>query len=85
MATLFCATAMSLRHACFTSARPMPVTGGQHCASAPPSIRNFSAASALRKLQANAAEAQSWYSRARDLGTIDAKRQLNSLETRQGK
>ena len=39
----------------------------------------------LSKLQANAAEARSWYSRARDLGTVDAKSQLNSLETRQGK
>jgi hypothetical protein len=37
------------------------------------------------KLQANPAEAQSWYSRARDLGAVDAKRQLNSLEARQGK
>ena len=36
----------------------------------------------LGKLQANPAEAQSWYSRARDLGAVDAKRQLNSLETR---
>lgn len=39
----------------------------------------------LGKLQANPAEAQSWYSRARDLGMVDAKRQLNSLETRQEK
>jgi hypothetical protein len=39
----------------------------------------------LGKLQANSAEAQSWYSRARDLGTVDAERQLNSIETRQGK
>jgi hypothetical protein len=39
----------------------------------------------LGKLQANPAAAQSWYSRARDLGTVDAKRQLNSIETRQGK
>lgn len=39
----------------------------------------------LGKLQANPAEAQSWYSRARDLGTVDAERQLNSIETRQGK
>jgi hypothetical protein len=36
----------------------------------------------LGKLQANPAEAQSWYSRARDLGAVDAKRQLNGLETR---
>ena len=39
----------------------------------------------LGKLQANPAEARSWYSRARDLGAVDAKGQLNSLETRQGK
>jgi hypothetical protein len=39
----------------------------------------------LGKLQANPAEARSWYSRARDLGAVDVKRQLNSLETRQGK
>ena len=38
----------------------------------------------LGKLQANAAEARSWYSRAVDLGVIEAKRQLNGLETRQG-
>ena len=38
----------------------------------------------LGKLQADPAEARSWYSRARDLGEIDAKRRLNSLETRQG-
>jgi hypothetical protein len=39
----------------------------------------------LGKLQANPAEAQSWYIRARGLGAVDAKRQLNSLEARQGK
>jgi hypothetical protein len=39
----------------------------------------------LGKLQANPAEARSWYSRARDLGAVEAKRRLNSLETRQGK
>ncbi len=39
----------------------------------------------LGKLQANPAEARSWYSRARDLGAGEAKRQLNSLDTRQGK
>jgi hypothetical protein len=39
----------------------------------------------LDKLQANPAEARSWYNRARDLGAVDAKPQLNSLETRQGK
>ncbi|MGB9645149.1 MAG: hypothetical protein WCB44_08485, partial [Stellaceae bacterium] len=36
------------------------------------------------KLQANPAEARSWYSRALELGAVDAKRQLNSLATRQG-
>jgi TPR repeat protein len=39
----------------------------------------------LSKLQADPAEARSWYSRARDLGAVDAKRQLYGLETRQGK
>ncbi len=39
----------------------------------------------LGQLQANPAEARSWYSRARDLGMVDAKPRLNSLETRQGK
>jgi hypothetical protein len=39
----------------------------------------------LGKLQANPAEARSWYSRARDLGAVDAKAQPNSLETRQRK
>jgi len=39
----------------------------------------------LGKLQASPAEAQSWYIRARDLGAVDAKRPLNSLEARQGK
>jgi hypothetical protein len=38
----------------------------------------------LGKLQANPAEARSWYSRARELGAADTKRQLNSLDTRQG-
>ncbi len=38
----------------------------------------------LGKLQANPAEARSWYSRALELGAVDAKRQLNSLATRQG-
>jgi hypothetical protein len=37
----------------------------------------------LGKLQADPAEARSWYGRARDLGEIDAKRRLNSLEIRQ--
>ena len=39
----------------------------------------------LGKLQANPAEARSWYSRARNLGEADAKRRLNSIETRQGR
>jgi hypothetical protein len=39
----------------------------------------------LGRLQANSAEARSWYSRARDLGAADAKRRLNSLETSQRK
>jgi hypothetical protein len=38
----------------------------------------------LGTLQADPAEARSWYSRARDLGEIDVKRRLNSLETRPG-
>jgi hypothetical protein len=37
------------------------------------------------KLQANSAEARLWYNRARDLGAVDAKPQLNSPETRQRK
>jgi hypothetical protein len=37
------------------------------------------------KLQADAAEARSWYNRALDLGAIEAKPQLKGLETRQGK
>jgi hypothetical protein len=39
----------------------------------------------LGKLQANPAVARSWYSRARDLGAVDAKAQPNSIETRQRK
>jgi TPR repeat protein len=39
----------------------------------------------LGKLQANPAEARLWYSRARDLGAVDAKPRLNSPETRQRK
>ena len=39
----------------------------------------------LGKLQANAAEARSWYNRALELGVVEAKRQLNGLEARQGK
>ncbi|MBV8506227.1 MAG: sel1 repeat family protein [Alphaproteobacteria bacterium] len=38
----------------------------------------------LGKLQANPAEARLWYSRARDLGVVDAKRRLNSVETSRG-
>jgi hypothetical protein len=38
----------------------------------------------LGKPQANPVEARSWYSRARELGAVDTKRQLNSLDTRQG-
>jgi TPR repeat protein len=37
------------------------------------------------KVQADAAVARSWYSRALDLGAVEAKRQLNSLEVRQRK
>jgi hypothetical protein len=36
------------------------------------------------KLQANPVEARSWYSRARDLGAVEAKRRLNSVETSTG-
>jgi len=39
----------------------------------------------LRNVQGDAAEARSWYSRALDLGAAEAKRQLNSLETKQGR
>jgi hypothetical protein len=39
----------------------------------------------LGKLQFDAAEARSWYSRAVDLGVIEAKRQLSLDETKQGK
>jgi hypothetical protein len=45
MVTLFCATVT--RFGRCLRARPVPVTGGEHCASEPPSIRNFSAPSAL--------------------------------------
>jgi hypothetical protein len=38
----------------------------------------------LGTLQANPAEARSWYSRAHDLGAVDANRRLNSLEAKQG-
>jgi hypothetical protein len=39
----------------------------------------------LGRLQADPAEARSWYSRALDLGAADAKRQLNRLGDNQGK
>ncbi len=39
----------------------------------------------LRNVQGDAAEARSWYSRALDLGAAEAKRQLNSRETKQGR
>jgi TPR repeat protein len=39
----------------------------------------------LGKVQADAAEARSWYNRAVDLGAADAKRQLDNLTTRQGR
>lgn len=38
----------------------------------------------LGKLQANPAEARSWYSRALDLGVVDVKRRLNSVQTSRG-
>lgn len=38
----------------------------------------------LARLQANPVKARSWYNRALDLGAVDAKHQLNSLDTRQG-
>lgn len=39
----------------------------------------------LGKMQADVAEARLWYSRALDLGAVEAKRQLNSLDAKQGK
>ncbi len=39
----------------------------------------------LRNVQGDAAEARSWYSRALDLGAAEAKRPLNSVETKQGR
>jgi len=39
----------------------------------------------LGKLQSDPAAARLWYSRAVELGVMEAKRQLNGLETRQGK
>ena len=66
----------------FTSA--VPVTGGQHCPSKRLSIRSFSVASALVSCKPIRPRHQSWYTRALDLGAVDAKR-LNSFETRQGR
>jgi hypothetical protein len=45
----------------------------------------FLGSAGLRNAQGDAAEARSWYSRALDLGAAEAKRQLNSLETKQGR
>jgi len=39
----------------------------------------------LGKLQSDAVAARAWYSRALELGVIEAKRQLNGLEARQGR
>jgi hypothetical protein len=39
----------------------------------------------LGKLQSDPAAARSWYNRAVELGVMEVKRQLNGLETRQGK
>jgi hypothetical protein len=39
----------------------------------------------LHNLKGDAAAARSWYGRALDLGTAEAKQQLNSLENRQGR
>jgi hypothetical protein len=44
----------------------------------------FLSRAGLRNLRGDAAEARSWYGRALDLGTAEAKRQLDSLETKQG-
>ncbi len=41
--------------------------------------------SGLRTVKGDPAEARSWYSRALDLGTADAKRQQNDVETKQGR
>ena len=79
MATLFCAMAMSLRHACSTSARRVPVTRGQHCASEPPSIRNFSAASVLASCKPIQQRPNLGTAVLADLGMVDAKRQINSF------
>jgi hypothetical protein len=45
----------------------------------------FLGSAGLRNVQGDAAEARSWYSRALDLGAAEAKRQLNSIETKQGR
>src|SRR5205814_8450927 len=39
----------------------------------------------LGKLQANPTEARLWYSRASDLGVVDAKRRVNGLDTSRGR
>ena len=39
----------------------------------------------LGKLQSDPAAARSWYNRAVELGVMEARRQLNGLESRQGK
>jgi hypothetical protein len=46
---------------------------------------DFLASARLRNVQGDAAEARSWYSRALDLGAAEAKRQLNGLDTKQGR
>jgi hypothetical protein len=45
----------------------------------------FLGVAGLRNIRGDAAEARSWYSRAFDLGAAEPKRQLNSLETEQGR
>jgi hypothetical protein len=45
---------------------------------------DFLGRAGLGKLQADAAQARLWYSRALELGAADAKRQLDTLSTRQG-
>jgi len=82
MATLFCATVTLLRHACFTSARPMPVTGERHSASEPLSIRNFSAGSALVSCKPVQPRHCHCITVLATSARVDAKRQLDSLETR---
>ena len=45
----------------------------------------FLGRSGLGNLQGNAAEARAWYTRALDLGAAEAKRQVDSLEPKQGR